>query len=106
MIPTNSLDLTLSSTYDHGYDHFPDPVDTILQPETLGITTWRRLRNTKDVLPGEDPRILGLKKTLGEECETSRSYETDRKFGKKQALKKDFKYDKVILNTDTSADCK
>lgn len=65
LIPINSLDLSLSSTYDHAQEHFPDPVDPILQPETLGLSTWRRLRNSKFVLPGEDPRTASLKELCG-----------------------------------------
>lgn len=32
-----------------------------MQPETSGIRTWRRLQNTKDILPGIDPRIAQLR---------------------------------------------
>lgn len=65
LIPQHSLDISLSSTYNHALERFPDKIDTILQPETVGIPSWRRLRNTKDVLPGEDPRIASLKRELG-----------------------------------------
>lgn len=88
LIPKNSLDLALSSTYDHAVEYFPDPIDTIIQPETIGLTTWRRLRNTKDLLPGEDPRIAGLKRELEGECNVLiSSIDVDSKSKKKYEVK-------------------
>ncbi|CAH2037886.1 unnamed protein product, partial [Iphiclides podalirius] len=50
-IPEDSLDIVLAATYDHSTEHFADKEDLYLQCETLGIETWRRLRNTIDKRP-------------------------------------------------------
>lgn len=44
----------LGSSYNHDKDVFPDKVDVVLQDETIGIDTWRRLRNTRDIKPEKD----------------------------------------------------
>lgn len=85
------MDLSLSSNYNHAVEYFPDPVDTILQPETVGFTTWRRLRNTKDVLPGEDPRIASLRKEQLRDYDVTPHFERNVKSKKKY----DVKYFKV-----------
>ena len=54
MIPQDALDLVLASSYNHADDAFQDKVDVVLQEETLGIDTWRRLRNTRDIQPEKD----------------------------------------------------
>ncbi|XP_018323904.1 uncharacterized protein LOC108736107 [Agrilus planipennis] len=57
LIPQDDLDFVMVATYDHSFDTFQDRVDTVLQPETRGINTWRRLRNTRDVQPPREARI-------------------------------------------------
>ncbi|XP_030758708.1 uncharacterized protein LOC115884309 [Sitophilus oryzae] len=54
LIPTDDLDFVLTSTYDHSSEFFPEKLDTYLQPETHGINTWRRLRNTRDLTPDRE----------------------------------------------------
>lgn len=54
MIPQDDLDFVLSSSYNHNKDVFPDKVDVLLQDETIGVDTWRRLRNTTDIKPEKD----------------------------------------------------
>lgn len=51
MIPRDELDFVLDSPYNHSYDTFPDKIDVYLQPETYGVTTWRKLRNSKEIPP-------------------------------------------------------
>lgn len=50
-IPKDSLDLVLQSQYQHGNEIFAEKVDAVLSHETTGRRTFRRLRNTKDVVP-------------------------------------------------------
>lgn len=50
-IPKDSLDLVLQSQYQHGNEIFADKVDAVLTHETMGRRTFRRMRNTKDLLP-------------------------------------------------------
>ncbi|GJQ73313.1 hypothetical protein Trydic_g13684 [Trypoxylus dichotomus] len=54
LIPQDDLDFVLTSSYNHNKDVFPDKVDVVLQEETIGIDTWRRLRNTRDIKPEKD----------------------------------------------------
>lgn len=49
IIPRDSLDIILSSQYNHSNDLFGDKNLTVLQDETCDKRTFRRLRNTKDV---------------------------------------------------------
>lgn len=44
----------MASSYNHNKDVFPDKVDVMLQDETIGVDTWRRLRNTRDIKPEKD----------------------------------------------------
>ncbi|KAF5282503.1 hypothetical protein FQR65_LT14273 [Abscondita terminalis] len=53
-VPSDSLDFILESTYDHSKEIFPEKTDCYLQPDTIGATTWRRLRNTRDLPPVRD----------------------------------------------------
>ncbi|KAK4874878.1 hypothetical protein RN001_014238 [Aquatica leii] len=55
-VPKDSLDIILVSPYNKSVDLFPDKVDPCMQPETYGIDTWRRLRNTKDLPPDRIPK--------------------------------------------------
>uniref|UniRef100_A0A336LSQ2 CSON015192 protein n=1 Tax=Culicoides sonorensis TaxID=179676 RepID=A0A336LSQ2_CULSO len=48
-IPRDSLDIILTSQYNHSNDLFYDKNSTVLQDETCGKRTFRRLKNTKDV---------------------------------------------------------
>lgn len=48
-VPTDSLDLLLQSQYQHDRELFADKVDIVLQPETMGRSTFRRIRNTQDL---------------------------------------------------------
>nr|CBH09291.1 HM00048 [Heliconius melpomene] len=50
-LPDDSLDFILAATYNHSTERFADKEDLYLQPETIGCSTWRRLRNTNDKLP-------------------------------------------------------
>ncbi|CAH0564569.1 unnamed protein product [Brassicogethes aeneus] len=50
-VPSDSLDVALSSRYDHEKELFPAKTDYYYQAETLGEQTWRRLRNTRDIPP-------------------------------------------------------
>lgn len=50
-IPRDALDLVLQSQYQHGNEIFADKVDAVLSHETTGHRTFRRLRNTKDIVP-------------------------------------------------------
>ncbi|KAF5280254.1 hypothetical protein FQA39_LY18077 [Lamprigera yunnana] len=56
LVPKDSLDFILTSTYDHATEVFPVKVDSYLQQETSGVSTWRRLRNTEDLPPDRDTR--------------------------------------------------
>ena len=56
-IPKSSLDFVLSSQYHHADALFPDKCDIVLQHETVGRKTFRRLRNTRDLSP---ERIIGI----------------------------------------------
>nr|CAD7417543.1 unnamed protein product [Timema poppensis] len=47
--PKDHLDFILQAATKHNKELFPDNIDTCLQPETLGVDTWRTLRNTKVV---------------------------------------------------------
>ncbi|XP_031354574.1 protein C1orf194 [Photinus pyralis] len=49
LIPADSLDFLLVSSYNHNTDLFGEKVIPCLQMETLGNTTWKRLRNTRDL---------------------------------------------------------
>lgn len=49
LIPRDELDFVLTSPYNHSDDTFPDKIDVYLQPETYGLTTWRKLRNVKEI---------------------------------------------------------
>ncbi|CAH1117459.1 unnamed protein product [Phaedon cochleariae] len=64
LIPRDQLDLVLSSSYNQSTEVFPDTEDVFLQPETLGVETWRRLRNTRDLTPEREERAAA---TGGEE---------------------------------------
>lgn len=50
-VPGNSLDFVLQSQYHHGVELFPEKGDVVLQHETIGRRTFRRLRNTRDLTP-------------------------------------------------------
>lgn len=50
-LPDDSLDFILAATYNHSTERFADKEDLYLQPETIGCSTWRRLRNTNDKPP-------------------------------------------------------
>ncbi|XP_023015628.1 uncharacterized protein [Leptinotarsa decemlineata] len=54
LIPNDQLDFVLSSSYNQSDEIFPDTVDVYLQPESQGIHTWRRLRNTRDLTPDRE----------------------------------------------------
>ncbi|KAF7271718.1 uncharacterized protein LOC143194589 [Rhynchophorus ferrugineus] len=54
LVPKDDLDLILTSTFDQSAELFPDKVDIYLQPETQGVNTWRRLRNTRDLTPDRE----------------------------------------------------
>lgn len=45
------MDFVLSSQYHHGIELFPEKVDYVLQHETVGTPTFRRIRNTRDLSP-------------------------------------------------------
>lgn len=64
LIPQDSLDLMLTSTYNQTKDKFPEKVDVHVQPETLGIDTWRRLRNTRDLTPDREEQASTVKKSV------------------------------------------
>lgn len=65
LVPRDALDFVLSSSYSQTHEHFPETVDVYFQPETLGINTWRRLRNTRDLTPDREEQATAAKK--GEE---------------------------------------
>ncbi|XP_058824541.1 cilia- and flagella-associated protein 276 isoform X4 [Topomyia yanbarensis] len=60
-IPRDSLDINLASQYNHSEELFKDRKHVVLQDETLGCTTFRRLRNTRDLSP---EKIIPLKHPL------------------------------------------
>ncbi|XP_055545891.1 cilia- and flagella-associated protein 276 [Wyeomyia smithii] len=60
-IPRDSLDINLASQYDHSTELFKGKNEVVLQEETLGCTTFRRLRNTRDLSP---EKIIPLKHPL------------------------------------------
>ncbi|CRL07755.1 CLUMA_CG020709, isoform A [Clunio marinus] len=47
--PRDSLDIILSSEYNHSDDLFRDKEEVFRQPETNDKETFRRLRNTQDI---------------------------------------------------------
>uniref|UniRef100_A0A8W7P8B0 Uncharacterized protein n=1 Tax=Anopheles coluzzii TaxID=1518534 RepID=A0A8W7P8B0_ANOCL len=57
----DSLDITLAAQYNHSDDLFLGKNDVVLQEETLGRSTFRRLRNTRDLSP---EKIIPLKHPL------------------------------------------
>jgi Protein of unknown function (DUF3695) len=62
-VPTDSLDIRLCATYNHSGELFSDREDVVLQVETIGYNTFRRLRNTKDVfVPAKVPLSHPLQK--------------------------------------------
>ncbi|XP_046988968.1 uncharacterized protein LOC124594644 [Schistocerca americana] len=54
-VPRDSLDLALSANYDHARELFPEKCDVLLQPETLGVATWRKDRNVRLELVPQPP---------------------------------------------------
>lgn len=56
-VPASSLDFVLQSQYHHGPEMFADKIDVVLQHETIGRRTFRRLRNTRDLTP---ERIIAI----------------------------------------------
>ncbi|KAL1497694.1 hypothetical protein ABEB36_008612 [Hypothenemus hampei] len=60
LIPKDDLDFILNSTFDESSDLFPNKIDIYIQPETQGVLTWRRLRNTRDVTPDREQRASCL----------------------------------------------
>ncbi|ENN71240.1 hypothetical protein YQE_12167, partial [Dendroctonus ponderosae] len=61
LIPKDELDFTLTTTFNESSEVFPETVDVYFQPETLGIATWRRLRNTRDLTPDREQMAASLK---------------------------------------------
>lgn len=49
LVPRDSLDIVMSSVYNQSWDLFGDKNDAVVQNDTLGHATFRRLRNTRDV---------------------------------------------------------
>ncbi|XP_051161224.1 cilia- and flagella-associated protein 276 [Leptopilina boulardi] len=67
-VPTDSLDYALSSVYKHCKDTFVPKMYTRIQPESLGIETWRVLRNEiKTFIKPPPPLGHPLKKVNGQE---------------------------------------
>ncbi|XP_055634083.1 cilia- and flagella-associated protein 276 [Toxorhynchites rutilus septentrionalis] len=60
-VPRDSLDVNLASKYNHSEELFRDKNDVVIQEETLGQDTFRRLRNTRDLSP---EKIIPLKHPL------------------------------------------
>uniref|UniRef100_A0A023EH39 Uncharacterized protein n=1 Tax=Aedes albopictus TaxID=7160 RepID=A0A023EH39_AEDAL len=60
-IPRDSLDINLASQYNHSDELFKGKNDVVMQEETVGQTTFRRLRNTRDLSP---EKIIPLKHPL------------------------------------------
>lgn len=56
-VPKDSLDLVLQSQYEHQNELFPDKPDIVLQHETVGRKTFRRIRNTRDL---KTERIIAI----------------------------------------------
>ncbi|CAH0546395.1 unnamed protein product [Brassicogethes aeneus] len=48
-IPSDELDFILTAQYNHTSETFADKQDTVLQPETVNKSSWKRLRNTSDI---------------------------------------------------------
>lgn len=48
-VPKDSLDIILTSCYNQSWDFLGNKNDTVVQGETKGCKTFRRLKNTKDV---------------------------------------------------------
>lgn len=66
-VPTDSLDYALSSVYKHCKDTFVPKMYTRIQPESLGIETWRVLRNQiKTFIKPPPPLGHPLKKVNGQ----------------------------------------
>lgn len=51
LIPKDSLEFILQSRYNHNLELFGDKVDTLLQKESVGEPSFRRIRNTVDQTP-------------------------------------------------------
>ncbi|XP_054265287.1 uncharacterized protein LOC128988104 isoform X2 [Macrosteles quadrilineatus] len=75
LCPQHSLDLGLSAVYTHGPEVFPDKGDVIRQPETVGLPTWRLMKNKR-----HDPTLvpynvskLGMPATSSWDLSSSRS---------------------------------
>nr|CAD7450794.1 unnamed protein product [Timema bartmani]CAD7463374.1 unnamed protein product [Timema tahoe] len=62
--PKDHLDFVLQAATEHDKEVFPNNVDTCLQPETLGVNTWRTLRNTK-VVPATTSNKFGQPLVIG-----------------------------------------
>ncbi|XP_072375207.1 uncharacterized protein [Diabrotica undecimpunctata] len=54
LIPKDQLDFVLNASFNQTTEIFPDMLDIYSQPETRGIDTWRRLRNTREVTPDRE----------------------------------------------------
>lgn len=65
LVPHDDLDFKLQSPYVHGVDLFPDCIDVVMQAETIGTDTWRRLRNTRDIQPEKDAIGAAVAKAAG-----------------------------------------
>ncbi|XP_066155045.1 protein CFAP276 isoform X1 [Euwallacea fornicatus] len=63
LIPKDALDLVLATTFNESSELFAEKEDVYLQPETLGVLTWRRLRNTRDLTPNREQRPFNLTRT-------------------------------------------
>lgn len=64
-VPVDSLDLVLQSQYHHGKELFAGKPHIVLQPETMGRRTFRRIRNTRDLTP-ERVIAIGHPLAIGE----------------------------------------
>ncbi|XP_045476442.1 uncharacterized protein LOC123682089 [Harmonia axyridis] len=66
LIPRDDLDYILASTYLHNEHSFTEPIDSLLQAETLADDTFRRLRNTIDIHPQQQLQdVFAAKATSG-----------------------------------------
>ncbi|XP_044759478.1 uncharacterized protein LOC123317154 [Coccinella septempunctata] len=66
LIPRDDLDYILASSYLHNEHSFIDPIDPLLQAETMGDDTFRRLRNTIDIHPQQQLQdVFAAKATSG-----------------------------------------
>lgn len=93
----------MDSTFDQSSELFPEKLDSYLQPETQGVSTWRRLRNTRDLTPDREQ----MASSLGGVQEGGDTQKTggDRKGRAKRKIVIPYRYNFVSIIKSNSCFC-